>query len=709
MGVEFLDGVVILAAVLLLGGALCCLAWGLSAGVPARWRTRAPEDCWVLEGTVAVGTGGGLRVAVVDQLEAVARKDGAARVIVCVMIRPGQSANGNRYSEEVLRRSVQQWEGAPAFCDHPSAADNGRAGGRSVRDLVGVYSNVRYENGRGIVGELALLPGAEWLGSLVAASLEAGAAGRPAPRLGVSANMLLRRERRGEVWEVIEVVKVESADVVMNPSAGGRFERILEGESGMSAESGGAGGTSGAVAAGQTSTVVGAGAGVAVAVGLAEERLRVLQLAAAQAILEARLASSGLPGEAVSFVRGQFSGRVFDGAELERSVEGIRALLGARVAGAVVTGAGGVRVGGAARVRLNSRERLQVAMDRLFGIEPPDHLRDVPRLTGIREAYIAITGDRHFTGRYVPEESVLEANEVTTSVLDVALANSMTKRLVRDYKGQTRWWEPIVVQVPIKDMKVQDRILLYDFAVLDTVSENALYENLAWGDTKETYTPIKKGGLVCVTLEAIINDDVRAITRIPGKVAIAATTTINEAVSALFTANSGQGPAMTDTFNVFNAANHQSNLGSSALSITTLQAAMVVLAKMTNSASKRIGVVGKYLMVPPDLMYTAKVLAETPLLPGGANNDINPVAGQIVPVVVPNWTDTNNWYLLASPNQIECLEVGFLEGRSEPELLMQDNPTVGRVFNQDAITFKVRHIYGTGWLDYRGAYGAVVA
>jgi len=113
--------------------------------------------------------------------------------------------------------------------------------------------------------------------------------------------------------------------------------------------------------------------------------------------------------------------------------------------------------------------------------------------------------------------------------------------------------------------------------------------------------------------------------------------------------------------------------------------------------------------VPPDLMYTAAIIAGTPQVPGSSNNDVNPLAGQIVPIVVPNFADVNNWYLLASPAQVECLEVGFLNGREEPELMVQDNPTDGSVFTNDAITFKVRHIYGAGWLDYRGAYGSIVA
>jgi hypothetical protein len=127
-------------------------------------------------------------------------------------------------------------------------------------------------------------------------------------------------------------------------------------------------------------------------------------------------------------------------------------------------------------------ERVQAAFDRLFGLELPSHLANVPRFTGIREAYITITGDRFFDGRYHWEESVVrEANETTTSVLSNVVLNSMTKRLVKDYQAQPKWWEPICIKTPVVDMKQQNRIRLADFGTLSTVSEDAAYSNVAWG------------------------------------------------------------------------------------------------------------------------------------------------------------------------------------------------------------------------------------
>jgi hypothetical protein len=287
----------------------------------------------------------------------------------------------------------------------------------------------------------------------------------------------------------------------------------------------------------------------------------------------------------------------------------------------------------------------------------------------------------------------------------------MTKRVLADYAAQPKWWQPLVIRTVISDFKQQQRIHLNDFASLSTVAENGAYTSLAWGDTRETYTPAKRGNLVVVTLESIRNDDLYAIRRIPTKLAAAAVATINEFVAGLFTANGGAGALLADAFPVFDAANHQGNSlagPAGALSSATLQSALVTLLKMTNSAGKRLGVQGRYLLVPPDLFYTARVLLESAQLPGGTSNDVNPVRGALEPISVPNFADTANWYVLADPGQIEMIELGFLDGREVPELIAQAAPDAGSVFTNDALAWKVRHVFGGAFLDYRGGYGAIV-
>ncbi|MBI3971725.1 MAG: Mu-like prophage major head subunit gpT family protein, partial [Chloroflexi bacterium] len=331
-----------------------------------------------------------------------------------------------------------------------------------------------------------------------------------------------------------------------------------------------------------------------------------------------------------------------------------------------------------------------------------------PRWTSLREAYTQITGDVTVSGYVRPELSIVrEANEVTTGVLNQALLNSMTKRLVQDYAGQPQDWRRFCNIRTLRDINSQDRIRLHDFGSLSTVAEGGAYTNLAWDDSRENYAPVKKGNLVVVTREAILNDDVDAVRKIPAKLAIAAGITINEFVYGLFTSN----PFMSDGTKVFDDGTQTShaNRGTSALSSSALQAAITSMLKQTNSAGKRLNLRPRCLLVPPDLLFTALTLVNSTLVPGSANNDVNVLQGAVEPISVAQFTDVTDWFLLADPAHIESLEVGFVGGREEPELLMQDQPAQGSVFTNDQISFKVRWEFGGGWLDYRGAFWSQVA
>ena len=71
--------------------------------------------------------------------------------------------------------------------------------------------------------------------------------------------------------------------------------------------------------------------------------------------------------------------------------------------------------------------------------------------------------------------------------------------------------------------------------------------------------------------------------------------------------------------------------------------------------------------------------------------------------------DENNFYLSANPKDVEGMEIGFLNGKQEPEILVQDQPTVGNVFVYDTIRYKVRHEYGGAVTDFRAFAAGIVA
>ena len=294
----------------------------------------------------------------------------------------------------------------------------------------------------------------------------------------------------------------------------------------------------------------------------------------------------------------------------------------------------------------------------------------------------------------------------------------MNKRLLSDYQAWPSEWQKFATIVGIKDFKQQSRIRLGAFGSLSTVAEDAAYTTLTTSDTQATYQATKRGNLVQITRETIINDDLYAIKQIPQKLAVAAAFTLAEFVYGLLSPGGGN---IYDAHPLFDSVNHLNTgivaaslatAGSgAALSSANLQAAVVAMRKQKNLAGKPIGLKPRYLLVPPDLEFTAMTILKSAGLPGGSNNDINPMMGYAEPIVAPQLNtlsggpaSTTVWMAIADPRVIDTVEVGFVGGQANPVLLIQDMPLYGLNFTQDTISYKVRHEYGGAVVDYRGFY-----
>ena len=98
---------------------------------------------------------------------------------------------------------------------------------------------------------------------------------------------------------------------------------------------------------------------------------------------------------------------------------------------------------------------------------------------------------------------------------------------------------------------------------------------------------------------------------------------------------------------------------------------------------------------------------------------INPLAG-ILPadgVIRDPWfSDSNDWYLFADPGDVPAFAVGFLNGQSDPQVMLKD-PMVRMAlgagtdpyqFELDSVDFKVRSDFGVAPVDPRGAFRSIV-
>jgi len=688
------------------------------------------------------------------------------REVEVVCIRPGLSRNGNFYGPECLQAALPLFEGARCYIDHSEA------GVRSVRDLAGTYRAPRVGDQGEVRATLRVARSAEWLWEMIRECVEDGT---DLVGLSIDVSAAVRDgEVAGRRARIVErITALHSVDVITRASAGGGFEKILEADNqswwdqaepdneeaaGITRRAAGSAvpisQQQRSVEAGQVAPVqFGPGAAQWIAGGqiqlggsyvgvenrenpspavlteetpaavapireqqasggssAAEEATRLLEeLRRERAALESErvldrvLRESGLPTPAVRRLEDRLRGQVLSESTARQAVEDERAFLAELTEAGLIRGMGFEK---SIRVTMTEGERLQKAFDQLFDLQEGEK---VPALAGIREAYVAATRDVEISGATDPAR--LREADTTTTSFTYLLGTSMNKRLLKDYQAWPSEWQKFCTITPIKDFKQQDRIRLGAFGSLSTVAEDTAYASITLADTKASYTPAKRGNLVAVTRETIVNDDLYAIKQIPGKLAVSAAFTLAEFVYTLLAAN---GAAIYDTYKLFDSINHTNtaiitaNLGTpgsgAALASAALQTAVTKMRRQTNLAGKPIGLKPRYLVVPPELEFTAMVVTKSAGAPGSNFNDINPVMGYAEVIVAPQINSGTYWIAVADPRVIDTLEIGFVGGQMNPQLFIQDQPLFGNNFTNDVITYKVRHEYGGAVVDYRGFY-----
>lgn len=326
-------------------------------------------------------------------------------------------------------------------------------------------------------------------------------------------------------------------------------------------------------------------------------------------------------------------------------------------------------------------------------------------------------GAKEFRGRSLIEicRTLLEINGVNCrnmSKLDIAaraLASGSTsdfphifsalvnKNLLTAYAEWPSTWRPFVAIVGATDFKDMHAIKLSGSPDLKGLNENGEYQTAKFSDAKESYRVITKGIKVPLTREMIINDDLRAFTRIPQLFGVSAKRMESDAVYSLITSNG----AMSDGVALFHATHK--NLGAAAaLGSDGLGAGRAAMRLQRGLNGERIDAMPAFLLAPVALETTADILLRSAALPTAdmSSGVVNPWAGKLTPVTDPHLDDSSEtaWYLLAHPNQVPTIEVAFLEGEEQPYVEEMID------FNSDALIVKVRHDFGAGVVDYVGAY-----
>jgi hypothetical protein len=655
--------------------------------------------------------------------------DAGGRIFGVRIIANGDSKNARRYPAGVLQEAVSLYEGARAYDHHRTDAELKTS---TINGLVGSYRDVEAK-ADGIYGDLHLLPSATHTAEALDASLAAQEAGLPG-LVGISHDVMatyrpiLDGGRR--LQEATQILSVNSADVVADPAAGGRATRMVAGgidtkEIPMTLEE-----LLELAASATPEQLAAAGLGVATAAPAAVPPAGTTEAvkydrgsAMGKMLIRSTLTESGLTDPRVSEAVLQRIPEHFTEAELNDQVGSFRGLLGAFEKDGLIPTVPSVEV------TKESHDKKVAALNATFGMREVEGKWVIDdRITGyksFKEAFYDVTGarqgrlDTEDMNRQILKESCAggagfdsSATRSTESVVsgtwNTILGDAVTRRMVAEYEQPSlQTWRSIVSSiVPITDFRTQRIERLGGYGVLPGVNQGAPYQPLTTpGNEEATYAISKRGGTEDLTLETIANDDLRAITRIPIKLGLAAAQTLFRFVWDNLATN----PVMSYDSTALFAAGHNNLDAGNVLSQSNLSFGRKRMRKQTafGDSTDVLSIVPKFLIVPSDLEELAFQLCTSavaiPATPAGPTNTPNIHQG-LSPIVLDYFSATSTWFLIADPSMVPTFELGFYQGKQDPDLLVQSDATVGSVFTSDKITYKIRHIYSGTPLDHRAFY-----
>lgn len=291
----------------------------------------------------------------------------------------------------------------------------------------------------------------------------------------------------------------------------------------------------------------------------------------------------------------------------------------------------------------------------------------------------------------------------STSDFPLLFSNLAGKTLDAAYQEEPHTWRPIARQRNLPDFKNATDLIVAADLTPELLLEGGEYKAGTLEEAQHTWKLATYARKVTVSRQAIINDDLSALERVPELLGRGFRRLESNIIWELITGNA---ITSVDGLSLFNAAHNNS----SAQSITTagFNAARKLMRKQTDIAGNTINLTPSYMMVPTDLEATAlQFLFPTGFAPAARTGADGPVTAQTagVQLIVEPRLDgsATTWYLAASPGAVEGIVYGYLAGEEGPTV------TTTEKRDPDGVELLARFDFGAAVKDFRGFFRAAAA
>lgn len=329
--------------------------------------------------------------------------------------------------------------------------------------------------------------------------------------------------------------------------------------------------------------------------------------------------------------------------------------------------------------------------------------REFPRGLGLQELLMLQASANGCSVRKINPGNlgqVLRASFSTGSIPGI-LSNTANKSLLDGYSSVEQTWKRIAYVRPVNDFKSAVAYRLTTDGNFEKVGATGRLKHASFGEESYALQADTYGRLLQINRQMIINDDLSALSDLPRELGRKAGLALNAIFWAAFLNNS--------TFFTSGNANYVSG-GTYVLGAVGLDQAVQTFRKQTDPSGAPLGVEPKLLLVSPENEFTANQLYQSETFNTGGSATTakvpnkNTFVGKYEPLVSAYLSNssytgysTTAYYLLADPQDMATIQVGFLNGQQEPTV-----ETADADFDQLGIQMRGYFDFGVALMQYRG-------
>ena len=286
----------------------------------------------------------------------------------------------------------------------------------------------------------------------------------------------------------------------------------------------------------------------------------------------------------------------------------------------------------------------------------------------------------------------------------ILLESVAHKVLQQAFVAQPHTWRRFCKVGQVNDFRDHTRVRVGSIESLKPLLPNGEFKTAVIPDGERARVRVGTRGLILnVSRQALINDDLGALTDLTKSLGEAAARSLESDAYAVLALNGGLGPVLEDGKTLFHASrgNFVASGAGSAPSHASFVAARTSLGSVKDSGGNDFLDIAPAIWLGP-LAFGGAVRqlndSEHYADPATALPKANSVRGMLQDVVDTPRLSGAAWRIFADPNEAPALEMDFLNGLEEP--IIESVPG----FDVDGTRFRVLFDYGVSAVDWRGAY-----